>query len=195
MDAILSGFGLAGAAGLNAYIPLLVLALAGRFGYADLNAPYDVLSSNAGLGALAVLLAVEMLADKVPGVDHVNDAINTVVRPAAGAVLFLSSVGAGTLDPTLAAILGLLGAGGVHALKATARPVVTATTGGLGNPLVSALEDLASVLAAIIAIVAPLLVVVLLLALALAFVVLIRRLRARRARRSGAPAHGSGAGP
>ena len=192
MDAILSGFGLAGAAGLNAYIPLLVLALAGRFGYADLNAPYDVLSSNAGLGALAVLLAVEMTADKVPGVDHINDAINTVVRPAAGAVLFLSSTGASALDPTLAAILGLLSAGGIHALKATARPVVTATTGGLGNPLVSTLEDVASVLAAIIAIVAPLLVIVLLLALALAFILLVRRLRSRRSR---APARGTGAGP
>ncbi|MDP9373120.1 MAG: DUF4126 domain-containing protein [Chloroflexota bacterium] len=195
MDAILSGLGLAGAAGLNAYIPLLVLALAGRLGYADLSAPYDALSSDLGLGVLAVLLAVEALADKVPGVDHVNDAINTVVRPAAGGLLFLSATGAGTLDPVLAAVLGLLSAGGVHALKATARPVVTATTGGLGNPIVSVLEDIAAVLAALLAIAAPLLVVFLLLALVIAFVVLLRHLRTRRARRSGLPARGSGAGP
>ncbi len=188
MDAIFSGFGLAGAAGLNAYIPLLVLALAGRLGYADLNAPYDVLSSNAGIGAVVVLLAIGMLADKVPGVDHVNDAINTLVRPATGAVLFLSSTGAGTLDPTLTAILGLVSAGSVHALKAGARPLVTATTGGLGNPIVSVVEDLFSVLAALLAIFAPVLVAVLLLLLPLAFILLIRRLRARRARRAMRPA-------
>ncbi len=188
MDAIFSGLGLASAAGLNAYIPLLILALAGRLGYADLNAPYDMLSSNAGIGAVVVLLAIEMLADKVPGVDHVNDAINTVVRPAIGAVLFLSSTGAGTLDPTLAAILGLVSAGSVHALKAGARPLVTATTGGLGNPIVSVVEDLFSVLAALLAIFAPVLVAVLLLFLPLAFILLIRRLRARRARRAMRPA-------
>src|SRR5690349_21520056 len=118
MDTILSGFGLAGAAGLNAYIPLLILGVAGRLGYVDLNAPYDVLSSNVGLGVLVVLLAIEVLADKVPGVDHVNDIINTVVRPAAGSVLFLSSDGAGTINPVLAGILGLIVAGGVHVTKA-----------------------------------------------------------------------------
>ena len=185
MEAIFSGLGLAGAAGLNAYIPLLVLALAGRLGYADLNAPYDVLSSNAGIGAVLVLLAIEVLADKVPGVDHVNDALNTIVRPAAGAVLALSSTGASTLDPTLAAILGLVSAGSVHALKAGARPLVTATTGGLGNPIVSVVEDLVSVFAALLAIFAPVFVALLLLFLPIAFILLIRRLRARRARPTG----------
>ena len=96
MDSVLSGFGLAGAAGLNAYIPLLLLGIAGRLGYADLNAPYDLLGSNLGLGVLVVLLVIEVLADKFPGVDHVNDVINTAIRPAAGAALFLSSNGAGT---------------------------------------------------------------------------------------------------
>lgn len=187
MDAILGGFGLAGAAGLNAYIPLLVLALAARFGYADLNAPYDVLASNWGLGGLLVLLGVEVLADKVPGVDHVNDLINTVVRPAAGAVLFLSSTGAGSFDPTLAAILGLVSAGSVHAMKASARPMVTATTGGAGNPVISVIEDIVSVFVALLAIFAPVLVVIFLVVLLLAFVLLLRRLRGRRGARGAAP--------
>src|SRR6476619_4796504 len=130
MDGLLTGFGLASAAGLNAYIPLLMLGIAGRLGYADLNAPYDVLSSTPGLAVLTVLLLIEVLADKVPGVDHVNDVISTVVRPAAGGVLFLSSSGAGTLNPALAALLGIVTAGSIHATKATARPLVTATTGG-----------------------------------------------------------------
>jgi hypothetical protein len=182
MDGILSGFGLASAAGLNAYIPLLLLGIAGRLGYADLNAPYDLLSSNVGLGVLVILLAIEVLADKIPGVDHLNDVINTVVRPAAGGVLFLSSSGAGTLSPALAALLGILTAGGVHVTKATARPIVTVTTGGLGNPIVSIVEDILSLTAALLAIFAPLLVGFFLIALVLGVVLLRRRWRARTAR-------------
>lgn len=67
MDPILTGFGLASAAGPNAYIPFLLLGVAGRLGYADLSAPYTIRSSNAGLAVLAVLLTVELLADKVRG--------------------------------------------------------------------------------------------------------------------------------
>lgn len=190
MDTILSGFGLAGAAGLNAYIPLLILGIAGRLGYADLNAPYTVMSSNVGLGVLVVLLVIEVLADKVPGVDHVNDIINTVVRPAAGGVLFLSSNGAGAINPVLAALLGLFVAGGVHITKASARPLVTATTGGVGNPIVSVIEDVVSVIGALLAIFAPILVAIFLLVLIIAIVYVWRRRRARRAGARGGYATG-----
>ena len=183
MDPLLSGFGLASAAGLNAYIPLLLLGVAGRLGYAELNAPYALLSSNAGLAILAVLLLVELLADKVPGVDHVNDIVNTVVRPAAGGLLFATSAGAGQLDPTLAAILGLMTAGSVHVTKAGFRPLVTATTGGLGNPVVSVIEDLLALVGTLLAIFAPLLVALFLTALIVGAIVFWRRLCARRARR------------
>jgi hypothetical protein len=178
---ILSGFGLAGAAGLNAYIPLLILGIANRLGYANLQAPFDVLGSNVGLGVLALLLLVEVLADKVPGVDHVNDVINSIVRPAAGGVLTLSYAGAGTLHPGFAALLGIITAGGVHATKATARPLVTATTGGLGNPVVSTIEDVASIGITILALIAPIVVAIFLLVGAFVAFLLIRRLRARRA--------------
>jgi len=183
MDPILTGFGLASAAGLNAYIPLLSLGIAGRLGYADLSAPYTLLSSNAGLAILAVLLIVELLADKVPGVDHVNDIINTVVRPAAGGLLFVTSAGAGQLDPTLAVILGLVTAGSVHVTKASFRPLVTATTGGLGNPVVSIIEDVLALVGTILAIFAPILVGLFLIVLIVVAIVFCRRLRARRTRR------------
>ncbi|MGN6673983.1 MAG: DUF4126 domain-containing protein [Thermomicrobiales bacterium] len=177
---ILSGFGLAGAAGLNAYIPLLLLAIAQRLGYAHLNAPYAILGSNVALGVLVVLLAVEVCADKIPGVDHVNDIINTAIRPAAGAVLVLASTGAGTLDPRLAALLGLITAGTIHATKATARPFVTATTLGMGNPVVSTLEDILSFATALLALVAPVVVVILVVVLTfLAWRFIRRRRRAR----------------
>lgn len=182
MDPILTGFGLASAAGLNAYIPLLLLGVAGRLGYADLGAPYSVLSSNVGIAILVVLLAIELLADKVPGVDHVNDIVNTIVRPAAGGLLFLTSTGAGQLDPALAALLGLLTAGSIHATKASFRPLVTVTTGGVGNPIVSVIEDVLALVATLLAIFAPLLVAVFLVLLIIGAVVFWRRLRARRAR-------------
>lgn len=182
MDSILGGFGLAGAAGLNAYIPLLILGIASRLGYADLQAPYDLLGSNVGLGVLALLLLVEVLADKVPGIDHANDLINTVVRPAAGGVLALANSGVGTPHPGFLLLLGIITAGGVHATKATARPLVTATTAGLGNPIISTIEDVVSFGMAILALIAPIVVALFLLFGAFAIFLLIRRLRARRAR-------------
>lgn len=182
MDSILGGFGLAGAAGLNAYIPLLILGIASRLGYADLQAPYDLLGSNVGLGVLALLLLVEVLADKVPGIDHANDVINTVVRPAAGGVLALANSGVGTPHPGFLLILGIFTAGGVHATKATARPLVTATTAGLGNPIISTIEDVVSFGMALLALIAPLVVAIFLLLGAFAVFLLVRRLRARRAR-------------
>lgn len=183
METIFTGLGLAGAAGLNAYIPLLILSLAGRFGYADLSAPYSALSSNLGIGVITVLLLVEIFADKIPGIDTANDAINTVVRPAAGAVLFLSSNGAGSLNPALAAVLGLLSAGGIHAMKATGRPLVTASTAGLGNPVVSAIEDVIAIVLTLLALLAPVIVALVLLLFIVTFFVLVRRWRSRRAQR------------
>ena len=74
---VLSGITLAAPAGVNAYIPLLAVAVAERLGWLHLNAPYDVLGSWWVIAIIAVLLAVEVVADKVPAVDHVND----VIRP------------------------------------------------------------------------------------------------------------------
>ncbi len=190
MDSIFSGFGLASAAGLNAYIPLLLLGIAGRLGYADLQAPYAMLGSTAGLAVLTVLLAIEVLADKIPGVDHVNDVINTVVRPAAGGVLFLSSSGAGALNPGLAALLGIVTAGGVHVTKATARPLITAMTGGLGNPVVSVIEDVLSIVATLLAIFLPVVAAIPLVVSIIGALLLGRRWRARRARARGRYATG-----
>lgn len=154
---VFSAFGLSSAAGLNAYLPLLIVGLAAR--YTDLIAlrePWSTLQNPWVLGVLAVLLLVEMTVDKVPAVDTVNDLIHTVVRPAAGAILFAASSNVvSDVNPTVALVCGLLVAGGVHAAKATARPVITASTGGLGNPIVSFLEDVVSAITAIVSIVLP----------------------------------------
>ena len=154
---VISAFGLSAASGLNAYIPLLIVGLTARFtDWITLEAPFDLLSNEWVLGALVVLLGIEFFADKIPVVDHANDAIQTFVRPAAGAILFASEAQVITsIHPIVAMILGLLVAFGVHATKATARPLVTVATGGVGNPVVSTVEDVASIGITITAILAP----------------------------------------
>jgi hypothetical protein len=107
---------------------------------------------------LAVLLLIEMTVDKIPAADTVNDIIHTVIRPAAGAILFAANANVITdIHPVLALACGLLLAGGVHAVKATARPVVTATTAGIGNPLVSVLEDVVAIVVSVLSVLIPIL--------------------------------------
>ena len=189
MDALLNVFtalGLSSSAGLNAYLPLLVVALLARFtDLIRLDPPWDALTSWWVIGVLAVLLLIEVLVDKVPAVDTVNDVIQTVIRPVAGAILFAASAGGiGEAHPVLALVCGLLVAGGVHAVKATARPVVTGTTAGTLNPVVSTIEDVVSLVVAVLSIVLPILGLLFLL---LVIIWLVRRWRRRRERP--APAH------
>jgi len=162
-SAIAGAFGLSTSAGLNAYLPLLVVALAARYTtLIQLNEPWNVMTSGWVIAVLAVLLLVEMTVDKIPAVDTLNDGIQTIGRPLAGAILFAAGSGVmGELHPVLAFIAGLLIAGGVHTVKTVARPAVTATTGGTGNWLVSLLEDGLSLVLAIMAILVPILVLLL----------------------------------
>lgn len=179
---IISAFGLAGAAGLNAYIPLLIVAVLARLGVLQLSSPFDALASWPAIIALVVLGVIEFVADKVPGVDHVNDAIQTFVRPAAGAILFAANTGVVSgLDTTLALICGLVLASGVHATKAAARPVVNGATMGIGAPFVSIAEDVLATIGSLLAIFFPLLF--LLFAAAVGYLVyrLIKRARRLRA--------------
>lgn len=157
---LFTAFGLSSSAGLNAYLPLLVVALTARYTtLLTLNEPWNVMTSGWVIGTLVVLLLIEMTVDKIPAVDTVNDAIQTVGRPVAGAVLFAASSGVvGDLHPVVAFIAGLLLAGTVHTVKTTARPLVTASTAGTGNWVVSVIEDVLALIAAIMAILLPILV-------------------------------------
>ena len=173
LSSVLAAFGLSASAGLNAYIPLLIVSLMARFtNWVTLSEPWDALSSWWVIGALALLTLVEFFADKFPAVNHVNDAIQTFVRPAAGAVLFAASTGVATkIHPVVAIIAGLLIAGSVHATKALAiRPAVTATTAGAGNVPVSILEDLVAAVISILAVIVPVLIAALIIVVT-AFVV------------------------
>ena len=148
-------------AGLNAYLPLLIVALADRFSnLITLGKPYDFLASNVGIGVLLLLLTVEIVVDKVPGADHVNDLIQSVIRPAAGALLMMAGTEDGQLNQAVAFVVGLVAAGTVHAAKSTTRPVLTVTIGGIANPFVSFAEDVVAAISAIVALVFPALVLV-----------------------------------
>jgi len=162
---IFTAFGLSASAGLNAYIPLLVVALLAR--YTDLihlQEPWNVMTSWWVIGVLIALSIVEFLADKIPAVNHVNDIIQSFVRPTAGAIVFAATANQiGHVNPTLALIAGLLVAGGVHTVKSViVRPAVTATTGGAGNIPVSMAEDAASTAVSFLSVIVPVIVACLL---------------------------------
>ncbi len=166
----LTGTGLAASAGLNAYIPLLIMGLLSRFtGAVHLPHGWEWLSNGWVLGILIVLLAVEVVADKVPLVDHANDIVQTVVRPTAGGIVFgagSSSQTATVTDPGrffgshqwIPIVAGVLIALSVHTVKAVARPVVNVSTAGLGAPVASTAEDIGSLLLSLAAVLLPILV-------------------------------------
>jgi hypothetical protein len=183
MIEVLAAFGLSAATGLNAYLPLLIVGLLARFtDLITLSTPWNTLENPWVLGVLFVLLVIETIADKVPAVDSVNDVIQTVVRPTAGAILFAASGNViSQMSPVLAMICGLLAAGGVHAIKATARPVITATTAGIANPAISVLEDVVSAGTTIVAIVFPALAAVFVVIIAALIIRFFVRRRRRRA--------------
>lgn len=173
LTGIFTAFGLSASAGLNAYIPLLLVGLIARYtNLMQLNAPWDTLSNPWIILMLCILVIVEMLADKIPAVNHLNDLIQTLIRPAAGAIAFAASANViSDISPVLALASGLLVAGTVHVAKSAAlRPAVTVTTGGAGNIPVSIAEDIVSTVLSILAIVLPILVGTLLIVLA-AFIV------------------------
>ena len=202
MLAALTGAGLSAAAGLNAFIPFVLVGMLARFtDLLDLPSGLEWIDSWWAIGAGMLLLVVDVVFDKVPGVDHVSDLLQTAVRPLMGGVMFAAASGAAHLEqsdwwrenPWVGAAIGAVLAGTVHAGKALSRPIVNAGTFGFGAPFVSAAEDATSATVSILAILLPVLIILVLIVIG---VVLWRILRARRrflARRAGnsGPAQGA----
>ncbi len=192
---LLTGAGLAMAAGLNAYIPLLALGLVARFTeIVSLPPAWAWLENEWVLGIVGLLLVVEFFADKIPAVDTMNDWIQTVVRPTAGGLAFGSGSTAETVavtDPAeffsshqwVPILTGVLLALGVHLAKMAVRPVLNFVTAGVAAPVVSVAEDAASVLLAILAVLVPILLVVAVPVLVLGAWLGVRSLRRRHERK------------
>ena len=158
---IFSAFGLSASAGLNAYIPLFTIAVIAHYtDWFKLNAPYDALANPWIIILLGVLIIIEFLADKVPAFNHINDLIQTFIRPAAGAIVFAAAAKVLTnISPLLSLACGLLVAGSVHVAKsAVVRPAITVTTGGAANIPVSIAEDVISTITSILAVIVPVIV-------------------------------------
>jgi hypothetical protein len=191
MFAILTGLGLSASAGLNAYIPILVVGLLSRFtDVIALPHQFAWMGNGWALAGVAVLLAAEVVLDKVAVVDHANDAIQTFVRPAAGGAVFAASDAAARVDhsgwmtghPWVGWVLGIVVALCVHVTKAGVRPVINVGTVGVGTPFVSAVEDAMSLAMSLVALLVPALVILFLIVLVLVGWRLTRRLRRRRRR-------------
>ena len=164
--AALLGLGLAAATGLRTFLPLLMLSAAVHFGWFGivLNESMQWIGSSAALIALAIATVVEVVADLVPLVDNAMSAIGTVTRPVAGAVAAWAAFA--NLDPAMAAIAGIvIGAPtalAVSTAQTGTRAVSTATTAGLGNPVMSVIDSVTSFVTSLISMVLPLLVIPLL---------------------------------
>ena len=178
--ALVSGIAIAAACGLRAFLPLLALGLAARFGHLHLRPGAEWMAGDLALWALGIATVLEIASDKVPVVDHALDVVGTLIRPAAawlGAFAMLQ--GWGSPWAQIAALVLGAGALAVHGVKAKTRLGSTVATAGHANPVLSVLEDSGVLVLVITAVVAPLLALALLVAMAWA---------ASRWRRRGAPA-------
>ncbi|GAA1707844.1 DUF4126 domain-containing protein [Fodinicola feengrottensis] len=196
MIEVLTGMGLSASAGLNAYLPLLAVGLASKFtSFVAVPTGWMWLQNPWVLGVLGVLVVVEFVADKVPAVDHLNDIVQTVIRPSAGGLTFGAAASGETAtfaDPVtflqnwnwVPIVVGVVIALFFHGGKATTRAVVNASTVGLGAPFVSFFEDIVSVVLILAAIFVPLLVLIFFAGMTVLFLWAFRRYRRRKARRS-----------
>ena len=164
---LLTGLGLATASGLNAYIPLLALGLLSRFtDLITLPHGWAWLENGWVMAIVAVLLLVEIVADKIPALDSINDAIQTFVRPTSGGIVF----GSGTASQTAAVtdpgafaqsgqwipiVVGVLVALVVSLTKSAVRPAANVATAGVAAPVLSTIEDGVSIALVFLAILFP----------------------------------------
>ena len=192
MLAALTGMGLSAAAGLNAYIPFLIVALIAKFtDVLVLPASFGWMESWWAIGIGTALLLAEVVLDKIPAVDTVNDTIQTFIRPAMGGVIFAATQAAENIESSqwmqenswvgiaLGVVVSLL----VHGGKMAARPAINAGTLGAGAPVVSTVEDGASIGLSLIAIFLPVLVIAVLALIVWLAVWLWLRIRRRRRRK------------
>lgn len=183
ISALLTALGLSAASGLRAYLPVLAVVVGTTIpngcsqggDLITLSTPFKQLIGNdtpwALVAVLAVLAGGEFVVDKVPIVDHASDLVHTVIRPVAGAVVMSGiSNPVSEWNPWVAAVAGAALALTVHGAKAATRPAVTATTAGLGNPVVSLGEDLLAGVLSVLALLAPFLAILFLVLLVLLFV-------------------------
>ncbi len=174
---------LAAAAGLRAWLPLLVAGVLSKLGVAALGPGFAWLGSWPALGLLGGATVLEIAGDKIPVVDHALDAVGTFMRPLTGTLAAAAAL-AHIQDPLIALVLGLVLGAPValapHVAKSALRGVSTTTTASLANPLLSIIEDGLSLVITVLAFLVPVLTVLLIAAGTWLIWRWLRRMRAPR---------------
>jgi hypothetical protein len=188
VNGALVAVGVAAATGLNAPLPLLLLGALDRWtDIVELGSPWDALADPVWLAVLAGVTLLDLVGDKVPAVDHVLHAVGLITAPAAGALAAMAGSSGSDLAPVVAATAGAIVAEGAHVTRAGVRPMSTVATGGLGNPILSLLEDVTSATLTVLAVVVPVLAIVVLVVVAVIASRALRRARRRLGPRAAHP--------
>ncbi len=155
---VLVGIGLSAACGFRVFVPLLVMSIASISGHLTLAGGFEWIGTYPALLAFAIATAVEIAGYYIPWVDHLLDLIASPAAVVAGIIVMASSVSG--VSPFLRWSLAIIAGGGVagtfQALSGLARVTSTATTGGLGNPVVSTIEAAGATAFSVLAIAVPL---------------------------------------
>ncbi|GAB3173551.1 DUF4126 domain-containing protein [Myceligenerans halotolerans] len=187
-----TGSGLAMAAGVNAWIPLLLLGLLSRFSdLLTLPSGWGWLENPWVMAILAVLLVLEMTADKIPALDSVNDVVQTIIRPTAGGIAFGAGASSETVtvqDPEafmaggewITVVIGIVLALVVHAAKAGGRVITNTVSGGTAAPVMSTVEDVAAVGISFLGITLPFLMIPVLILFVIGLWMIVRGVRKHR---------------
>ncbi|HSC34694.1 MAG TPA: DUF4126 domain-containing protein [Thermodesulfobacteriota bacterium] len=162
MDTLLSvfvGVGLSAACGFRVFVPLLVMSVASLTGQMSLSSEFEWIATYPALAAFAIATIFEIAAYYIPWVDNLLDTVAIPAATVAGTIVMASAVSEMSpfLKWGLAVIVGGGVAGTVQGLTTITRITSTATTGGLGNPVVSTFEAGGSLLMSILAIAVPVL--------------------------------------
>jgi hypothetical protein len=180
------------AAGINLYATVAVLGLASRYEWVALPPQFKLFDNDIVIGVALVMYVIEFVADKIPIVDTIWDAVHTVIRPVGGAVIAVTALG--EASPTVEGLIALLGgtiAAGTHFGKAGTRAAVNTSPEPFSNWILSIGEDVFVVGLGLLALqypVAAAILVLVLLALMVVFAAWIVRAVRRRFRRTPAPA-------
>ncbi|DAC35172.1 MAG: hypothetical protein CMA08_01945 [Euryarchaeota archaeon] len=167
--ALALGVGLAAASGFRVFLPPFLYGLATRF---DLNPTVvpdsgmqEWMASDVGLMVLGAAVVCELLAYYIPWLDNLLDTIASPAAVVGGVVLMSTSLG--ELEPalqwSLSIVVGGTTSGSVQLTTVGVRALSTASTGGLGNPIVSTMEAGACLFCTVLALLLPLIALVLVL--------------------------------
>jgi hypothetical protein len=168
---ILIGVALSATCGFRIFIPLLGIGIACRAGHLNIDPGFQWIASYPALVAFTIASILEIATYYIPWLDNFMDTIASPAAVVAGIIATASVVT--DISPLLRWSLAIIAGGGaaaaVQSASVVARGASTAVTGGIGNPIISTLELIASIIGTILAIVLPIFAIVFLIVIILFF--------------------------